>query len=85
MILARWATGLVLVAFGALIAVGNWSLIARFALRRKRGSLVPFLGGGAMAAGIALLPIAHRLLLALLALAVDPGCLLTLLLLILTA
>ncbi len=80
MILARWCAGLALVAVGAFIAVGNWRLLAR-----RGGSLVPFVGGGAMAGGIAVLPIAHRLPLTLLALAVDPGCLFMLLLLILAA
>jgi hypothetical protein len=47
--------GVVLLAFGALVAIGNWSLIVRWVLRHQSASLVPLMGTVALLAGARLL------------------------------
>jgi hypothetical protein len=43
--------GYILFAIGSIFTLGNWSVLLRYAIRRARGSVVPLLGGGLMAAG----------------------------------
>jgi len=44
----------VLIGLGALVVTGNWFLVVRWWAGRKRGSMVPFVGGVFVAVGLAM-------------------------------
>lgn len=61
----------ILLAVGAIISVGNLAVIISFAVKRRRGSLVPFIGGLLVLIGGVLGP-GWRC--GLIGIVVDPGC-----------
>lgn len=66
------AASFVLLAFAALMALGNWSCIVVGLRGRRAPSLVPFVGGVASIAGVALMP-ALSMYWAAVFVAADPG------------
>jgi hypothetical protein len=72
----RWGFAALLACFGLYVALLNVSCIWMWYFRRRHGSMVPLLGGGAIALALLIVPLPEFAAYAWLPLLIDPGCLL---------
>jgi hypothetical protein len=72
-ILARWIVGAVLLAVGALVAAANWSIVIGAVATKRHVSMIPIIGGVALAVGTVLLPVRSLRSFAPLAVVADPA------------
>jgi len=70
----RWVIGGFAIAFGAFVAIGNWTTLIRVIITKGSTSFIPLIGGCLAVFGLLVIPLPGRLPWVWIPLLADWGC-----------